>query len=269
MTMKIPRIIIPREHGAWAVLLVPALSAAIVTQSVSRDFFLLQLCTLMVFMSTSPLHVILREFSDTPPERAKYLQARFWSAAYLASAFVFILPVLLHGHDRLIPIALLALAALAGNYFLTENSARTIPGDLAAVVGLTLTGPASYYVLTGAFDREAFILWVFNFLFFAYCIFYVHEKIKAAATKKSALAFREKLSLGRLLIGYQIFAAAILVILFVGNVTPEYSLIAFVPMSTQGIYGTLNLSGRVRFRNLGYALLFQALLFALLVGVLR
>lgn len=267
--MTIPRIVLPREHGAWAVLIVPALSASLLTQSVNLDFFLLQLCSLMVFMSSPLLHVILRQFSGSPPQREKYIQAGFWAAAYLALALAFILPVLIHGHERLIPIGLLALAALAGNYFLTRNSPRTIPGDLAAVIGLTLTGPASYYVLTGAFDLKSFILWAFNFLFFGYCIFYVHEKINASATKKAVLSFQEKLRCGKYLIAYNVLAASGLLFLFLEGVTPAYSLLAFLPIAAHSIYGTMRLSGRVRFRTLGYALLCQAVFFAILVGVLR
>jgi hypothetical protein len=267
--MKIPPVILPREHGAWAVLIVPALSASILTQSVSVNFFLLVLSTLLVFMSHSPLHVVLREFSDTPNQREKYVQARFWATAYLALAFAFILPVLLRGYQSLIPLGLLALAALAANYFLTGTAPRTIPGDLAAVIGLTLSGPAAYYVLRGAFDGQSFILWIFNFIFFGNCVFYVHTKMKASATKKSVLSFQEKLHLGKYLIAYNVLAASVLLYLFLDHVTPEYSLLAFVPMSTQSILGTLKLSGKVRFRNLGYALLGQAVLFAILLGMLR
>ena len=86
--MKIPPPVFPREHGAWAVLLIPILSAALLTHSVNGHFILLLLATVMIFMSHSPLHVVLREFSDAPHQREKYLQARFWATAYLALAFV-------------------------------------------------------------------------------------------------------------------------------------------------------------------------------------
>jgi len=267
--VNIPRIILPREHGAWAVLVVPALSASILTQSLSANFLLFMLAALMVFMSHAPLQIVFREFSDSPHQREKYVQARFWADAYLALAFVFILPVLLRGYVRLIPIGLLALAALAGTYFMTRNSPRSIPGDLVAVVGLTLSGPAAYYVLTGSFDRQSFILWIFNVLFFGYSVFYVHAKMKAAATKKSVLSLHEKLSCGKHLMAYNVLAISLLLFFFFDRIIPEYSLLAFVPMTTQSIYGTIRLSGQVRFRILGYALLGQALLFGILVGILK
>ena len=223
----------------------------------------------MVFMSHPPLQTVLREFSDSPHQREKYAQARFWATAYLALALLFIFPVLLHGYIRLIPIGLVALASLAGNYFVTRNSPRTIPGDLIAVIGLTLSGPAAYYVLTGTFDRQSFILWIFNFLFFGYSVFYVHTKMKASALKKAVLSIHEKLLCGKYLIAYNAIALSVLLFLFLDHITAEYSLLAFVPMTTHSIYGTIKLSGRVRFRNLGYALLCQAVLFMILVGILK
>ena len=124
-------------------------------------------------------------------------------------------------------------------------------------------------MLRGAFDREALILWIFNLLFFGYSVFYVHTKMKASATRKSVLSLQEKLSLGKYLIGYNVLALSVLFFLLFDHITPEYRLLAFVPMTTQSIYGMVNLSGKVRFRKLGYALLGQAVLFAILFGMLR
>lgn len=267
--MKIPRIILPKEHGAWAVLLIPMFVAVLITQTFSLDMLFLLLSALLAFMSYPPLHAVLREYSGTPQGRMKYFQSKFWAIVYVALSIVFVIPILADGYRNIIPIALLGAVALVGNYFLTIRYPKTIPSDLFAVFGLTLSGPASYYVLKGSYDQTAFMLWILNVLFFGSCVFYVHMKIRAASLKKYNWSLLEKLRLGKYTIVYHFFALSVVAFFGIRHVAPQPGLLAFMPITLQAFYGTLRLSSRVQFKRLGYLLIAHSILFGIILGIAK
>lgn len=271
---KIPPPLITKEHGSWAVLLVPMLVSASVVGKWTIDFVLLTLSAFGFFMSYVPVHILLRNLLGVPHQDEKLTQAKFWAAMYLFIGAAFILPLLMKGYIFLLPIGALGAIAFFGNFILTRRYFKTIASDLLAVAGLTLSAPSAYYVLTGLLDTTALLLFILNFLFFGCSVFYVHMKIRASATKKTKLTWTDKLSLGKLNLLYH--AAVILIVGILAATSASgrrldslsglVALIAFTPMFIHGVYGTVKLSGRIRFKNLGFLLLAQSILFGILLG---
>ena len=134
-----------------------------------------------------------------------------------------------------------------------------------AVAGLTLSSPSAYYITTGLFDANTAVLWVLNFLFFGCSVFYVHMKIKVSALKKDRLPMREKLSLGRLNIIYHLFVVSVVIMLSLYHFTPLTATLAFLPMFIHAIYGTITLTGKIKFKRLGFLLLAQSILFGIVL----
>jgi hypothetical protein len=266
--MKIPPIVIPKEHGAWAMLAIPIMTAVLRTRSASVDFAFFLFATFSIYMSYVPLHTMFRKYTDHHVDHARFLQARFWALAYLALATLFIAPVIVHGYIHIIPIGLLGVTAMAANFFLTLGSPKTIPGDLAAILGLTLSAPAAYYVLRGSFDQNALFLWISNILFFGYSIFYVHMKIKASAAKKPFVSLREKIQVSKYLLLYHFLSMIALLYFILVRFMPPVDLIAFVPIMIQVLLGTIRLSEKVHFKSLGLLLLGHSVLFGVLIGIL-
>ncbi len=261
---RIPQSPVAKEYGSWAVLLVPILVSASVVGTWTHGFIFLLISSIAIFMSHVPANVLFRHFAGFPQNEGKLYQAKFWTLVYLLVGTLFALPLLLEGYVLLLAIGALGVVALIGNFFLTRFFSRTIAGDLTAVAGLTLGAPAGHYVLTGAVDKTAFLLYAFNLLFFGCSVFYVHMKIRASA-RKSDMTWSDKLSLGKLNLLYHAAVVFVVAIFAAVQLTPLVVLVAFVPMIIHGVYGTVTLSRRVRFKNLGFLLLVQSILFGILV----
>lgn len=266
--MNIPKPIIPKEHGAWAVLFVPMALGIIVGGRFSFEALCLTVSALGVFMSYVPIHTILKEWVGIPQGDEKVRSSKLWGAVYLGLGVLFIAPLLYSGYWLLLPIGVIGGLSYVANFFLTRYIAKSILSDLMAVLGLTLSAPSAYYVTTALIDRTAITLWLFNFLFFGCSVFYVHMKIRAISMKKPELSFVEKLSLGKLNLIYHVVVLLIVSVLVFWHYSPQLVVIAFLPMVIHGIYGTLKLTGHVRFKNLGFILLGQSVLFGILITVI-
>ena len=264
-TEKLPPPLITKEHGSWAVLFVPMLVSVGVAGKLTFDLVLLALSALAVFLSYVPAQILLRYHTGTAQNEQKLTQARFWGPAYFLIAILFITPLLINGYLLLLGFGALGAISFLGNFYLVRTIAKTVASDLVAVAGLTLSAPSAYYVLTGTIERTAFVLYALNLLFFGCSVFYVHMKIRATSTKSPAMSWSDKLSLGKLNLFYHIAVVSLVALLAALHFTRIVALIAFVPMLIHGVYGTVNLTGRVRFKNLGLLLLGQSLLFGILL----
>ncbi len=263
--MQIPKPIITREHGSWAVLIVPMIVALFFTGTVQWNNVCLALSTLSVFMSYVPAHIIFRGRSAADQSNEKLRASYLWGSVYLCVGFIFIVPLFLQRYIHLISLTVLGSALFLVNYALTVKGKKNILSDLAAVAGLTLSAPSMYYISTGSIDENAFILWLLNFLFFGSSVFYVHMKIKATSLKKEHLSLRERLTLGRLNMLYHIAAVGIIVTMTIIQYTSQMVALAFTPMFIHVLYGTVKLSSKVRFKRLGFLLLAHSAVFCLLL----
>ncbi len=265
--MQISKPIITREHGSWAVLIVPMIVSLSFTGTVQWNNVFLALSTLSVFMSYVPAHIIFRGRSAADQSNEKLRASYLWGSIYLCVGVIFIVPLLLQRYIHLISFTVLGSALFLANYALTVKGKKNIISDLAAVAGLTLTAPSMYYISTGSIDKNAFILWLLNFLFFGSSVFYVHMKIKATGLKKEHFSFRERLILGKLNMLYHIAAVGIIVTMALVHFTPLTVVLAFTPMLIHIFYGTLTLSSNVRFKRLGFLLLAHSVVFCILLVV--
>ncbi|MCI0690904.1 YwiC-like family protein [candidate division KSB1 bacterium] len=265
--MRVPPPVIPKEHGAWAVLFVPMLVGVSIAGKLTLNVLFLALATLGVFLSYVPAQTLLREWLVASPAPERVRAAKFWAVVCLGMGALSMLPLFFQNLWWLLGIGILSVIAFLANFVLTRHHSKTVPIDLISVLGLTLSAPAAYYTVTGKLDQAAVMLWLMNFLFFGSGIVYVHTKLRAAAMKKADLSFHEKLSLGKLNLIYHFVVLAIVGILAAKKFTPLFAVVAFVPMTIHAIYGTLKLSNTVRFKNLGLILLAHALIFALLFAL--
>lgn len=166
MSMSIPKPIITKEHGAWAVLFVPMIAGAAYANSFTWNVVWLAFSALGFFMSYVPVHTLLREFTGMQQGKEKIVAAEFWGAAYLGFGILFILPLLYQQLWLLLVIGIFGAGAFFENFLLTRKIQKSIASDFAAVAGLTLSAPSAYYVATGMLDTKAFVLWLLNMLFF-------------------------------------------------------------------------------------------------------
>ena len=127
--------VVPREHGAWGMLLAPFLAGA-VAGGWTLWHLLLGLSLLAVFCGIHPLLKWVKH-----PARQQVLKK--WGLRYLAIAIVLGLPVLLHAPVLgwlFVPAALMASVNVL---FALRKQERHLLNDLAGIVGLVLGGVAA------------------------------------------------------------------------------------------------------------------------------
>jgi hypothetical protein len=264
--MKFPKPIITKEHGTWAMLLVPMAVAATTAGTFSVNAAFLVVSALGVFLSFVPLNSLMDEYtSNSHPER--FLENALWCVIYLAVGVGAVLPLIRDGFWMIVPLGSTAGFMFFTHFLLTRSLQKSIVTDIVAVAGLALSAPAMYYVLTRSLDIHAWILFVINFLFFSSSVVYVHLKIRVTRGKKSDLTLSEKLAAGRLNLAYHAFVIAVVAALSLYRLTPATAVLAFVPMTIHAFYGTYRLSSRVSFSRLGFALLAHSIGFTLLWSI--
>lgn len=263
--MKIPDIIITREHGSWAVLLLPMVIGCVYADSVSLDIFFFMVSSLGIFMSYVPFQILLRKRTGKNVSDKQLYAAKFWVCTFFSLGIIFLLPLLYHGMWLLLLIGGIGILSFFANYYLMEKEQKSMMSDFVAVIGLTQTGPSAYYILTLSIDTTLFVIWVLNILFFGCSVFYVHMKIRAVSLKKSEWRFLDKITIGKWNILYHCAVFLILNIMIFYHLTVSTILAAYLPMIIHALYGTLQVHKKVKFKKLGLALLSHSLAFVAIV----
>jgi len=261
--------VIPKEHGAWAILFVPLLIGAQLGGGFGWFTLTFALSSLGIFLSYLPAQTFLHEAFSKTRHHERLIAARRWTAIYLTAGVIFGLPVLaIRARWLLISIGFVSIGCFLVNFVLSKSRSKTITRDLVSVLGLTLTGPSAYYVVSGQLDTTAFIVWLLNFLFFGSCVFYIHMRIEALAAKKSRWSFPDRFACGSLNLTFHAVMIAILLLLIVQRLTPPLMVLAFAPITIHAILGTVKLASEADFRKLGLTLLGHSVVFMILLLIL-
>ncbi|HUI82074.1 MAG TPA: YwiC-like family protein [Bryobacteraceae bacterium] len=259
-------LVVPREHGAWGLLLVPFFTgAAVGFWSGGRALPLapLLLAAVALFWLRTPVEnwagtSALRAQPGEELRRVRITLALLATVAVLALALVF-------WNSRSWALAWIGAGAAAA--FLAQallkkawRKARTA-AQMIGAAGLTSTAPAAYLVATGHWTTAAWALWIANLMFAINQIHFVHLRIHAAKTTTRA----EKLAAGRgFLAGQLVLMLAIGLACGLGPF-PWYAALAFVPLLCRGFAWFSQKSAPLAVRVLGWSELRIAIVFALLL----
>ena len=219
---------LPREHGAWGILLIPFATAVGVSGVFDLRAALLLASVLCFYVA-----------------RTSWLkQNNRWTLVLLGGSAACTLPLMVVW--KLWWLAAFGAVAAPLAFRKTE---RSVGMQLVAVAGLTLTAPAAWYVATGTLDYR---LWLWNALYFAGGVFYVKMHIATAISRKPA---------GRLpVVLYYGGLTGILAWWPVG--------LAFVPAIVRAFVGAARVTPVLRVKRLGWTEVAYSLLFGVLVVVL-
>jgi hypothetical protein len=225
---------IPREHGAWGILLIPFATTCAIRGAFDVKLALLLASALCFYTA-----------------RASFLKRNVkWTVLLFAGSAACLAPLLLVW--RLWWLVALGIPVAPWAFRRTEHS---VLRQLLAVSGLSLTAPAAWYVATGRLDRDAGFLWTLNVLYFAGGLFYVKMHLAAAIRRKPLETMRQKLRIGAGVLIYHSALAAIGVMLWpVGLV--------FAPAVVRAIIGVWRLSPTLRIKRLGWTEVAYSLVFA-------
>ncbi|PIR15656.1 MAG: hypothetical protein COV48_13180 [Elusimicrobia bacterium CG11_big_fil_rev_8_21_14_0_20_64_6] len=252
---------LPREHGAWAILIAPILVGLMGAPSFSpAAATLFSLGALAAFLSRTPLQALLAR----PQDR----RALGWLAFYAAlTAGAFLPLIIVLGCWKLLVFAVPAGLLMAENLSANKSGRRfSAFNEAAGVMGLCLGAPAAYYAASFQLDSRAWALWLLCVAFFLGPIFYV--KLAAlqhrAVTDKSALPTislmhrRSATYSGLALLAVVVWAAT-------GGI-PALVVIPFAASLVKTLLRGSRQAERVDFKSLGYAEVGYSVMFVALLG---
>lgn len=163
------KILLPKQHGAWAMLLIPFLLGVVKGGAVFAHIPLF-LGWLSLYLFTYPILMISK--------KKKVLFYRKWAIIYGLSAILsLIYPLFVEW--RLVYFGMVMLPFFMINiYFARRNKERAFINDLTAIITFGIGGAASYFLASGMLDRTGWLLFVYTFLFFLGSTFYVKSMIR-------------------------------------------------------------------------------------------
>ncbi len=259
-------LIVPREHGAWGILLVPLVTGAgwgFLRGGSGISLAPLCIVVLALFWLRTPVESWLGGApvrARTPEEfeivRRVVLLFSVISVAGLAWLFW-------GGRNlSLIWIGFAAAAAFLIQFAIRRvwRGART-PAQMVGAAGLTSTAAAAYYVVTGRLDAAAWSLWGANLLFAVNQIQFVQLRIGAARAANR----REKLAAGGGFLAGQVALMAAVAAGCAKQWFPWAAAAAFVPVLARGFGWFVTGPKPLAIHKLGKTELAYACLFCVLV----
>lgn len=169
---------IPKQHGAWSMLILPFLLGGIVG-GWTLAHIPFAIAWLFVYMGTFFLFQLIKQ-------RKKSQQMLRTVITYLTIATVAAIPVFL-SEWRLVWFVLAMIPfGLVNAYFAKIKDERNVWNDVSAVTSFCIGGMASYYL--GARTLDATMVWVFvlPYLYFLGSIFFVKTMIR----EKKSVSYR-------------------------------------------------------------------------------
>ncbi len=263
-------LILPREHGAWGLLLVPMVTGAGVAFRESNHILpllLLLVAALALFWLRTPAESLL----GTSAMRAQTKDERRVVGTVIAglgAITALALGTLLWAWQN--PLLWLmgatALAAFAAQALLKKLGRRArMLSEIVGTIGLTLSAPAAYYVITGKFGATAWILWVANLIFAGNQIHYVQLRIHTSRVEGR----RAKFARGWAFAVGQLVMVAALAAACARGLMPWLALLAFAPLLFRGWFYFFQKPAPLMVRRLGWNELAQAIIFCVLfIGTL-
>lgn len=232
---RLQALVVPREHGAWGLLLVPMFVGVVVglqhgTHVASLGLFFVAALALFwlrtpieSYLGTTPLH------AHTVQEKRKVL---FAALAIGATALAAIAGLLWGGRNEL----LILIGAVSGVAFVAQTLLRKMGrryrmvSQVVGAVGLTSTAAGAYYVVSGSFDEVAVALWLSSWAFAGNQIHFVQLRLRAA----KASTPDEKFHKGYAFFLGQVVLVAVIAAAISTGLLPRLALLAFAPAVVRG-----------------------------------
>jgi YwiC-like protein len=210
---------LPREHGAWGILLIPFATAVGIAGVFNAPVALLLASVLCFYLA-----------------RTSFLKGDYrWMAGLLVVSLFAAMPVVFIWHRWWLVVFGVGVAPVA-----LRRTDRGIAMQLAAVAGLTLTAPVAWYVASGSLGWPAWRLWLLNTLYFAGRVLYVKMHITAAIQRGAS-----RLRLGMPTLAYHGALAVVAVCWWpIG--------LAFVPAMIHAFIGAARLSPVLQIKRLAW-----------------
>lgn len=257
----------PKEHGTWAMLLVPWIVGCGVARAWNRRELLLLLATLMFFLAQNQIMNWLRLRFASVPNPAAMQRVRNLFLIFSGVGILAVIPLLERYHlTGLVYFGLIAVVLTALSMMLVNRKMdRSLLGQFLAAAGLSLSAPLAYYVATGYYSRIGLELWGINFLFFLGGVFYVQMKIDALSHRTGFQSLASRFGFAAKTLAFDwVILLAVFLILEQGLLSP-WATVALVPTAIQALVGAARLDHPAKLKRVGILSTMHSILFAALL----
>lgn len=247
---------LPREHGTWAWLLVPALTGLFAITQPSLPAWLLFAASILGFF----LRAAMESWRASRPRELRYLA---WALLFGIGLHLAVVPPVTHW-DRwvLLPLgAGIALGPLSVGAIRWLRVRRRVLSEAVVVASLSLLAPSVAYAGTGEFDMWTGFLWLPATLYLWGGITYVRLSL-APDTARSAGLRQER---RRAAILYHAALIPALAAAVAGGAMPGLAALAYVPMMAKAAYRIWRNTSTVEVTKLG---IWEVIHAGLFVGLL-
>lgn len=262
-------LIAPREHGAWGLLFVPLATGGAVgllrggNQLPLIPLMALTLAALALFWLRTPVESwlgtgLLRAQGQRERRSVGITILVLASVAAVALAALFS-----NGRNRdLLILGTIAVSAFLAQAILRRLGRRTrMLSQMVGMLGLTVTAPAAYYVVTGKLDHDAWALWMANLLFAGDQIHFVQLRLRCARTN----GWSQKLASGHYFLAGQLLLGAALVLSWRFALLPALAALAFLPLMVRGTAWFFERQKALIVRRLGWTELAHSIVFGIIL----
>ncbi len=259
-------LVVPREHGAWGMLLIPlVVGGAIGLLAGGRvvPVLLLTTAVLALFWLRTPAESWLGTGAVRAQTAEERRRVRNFVLPLAALALAPLIALFWRGKNLdLILLGLIASPAFAAQIYLQKlGRARRMAAEVVGAMALTATAPAAYCAATGRLDANAWALWVINWLFAGDQIHFVWLRIRGMR----AAGWNEKLRLGWSFLAGQVVLVAALAVACRLHWLRGWAVIAFAPVLFRGCVWFAKKPKPIVIRRLGQAELLHAIVFGVLL----
>jgi len=233
-------IAIPTEHGSWVFLFSPLLIGLFLGKTIGAGSLILALAILAGFLIRQPVTVVVKVYSGRRP-RSDLLPARFWMLLYGVIGGVALLWLVLWGYSYLLWLVIPALPVFGWHLWLVSKRAeRKKPGvEIVASGVLALAAPAAYWVGSGKYLPDGWLIWGLCWLQAAASIVYAYLRLEQRGLKHQ-LSVPERIRLGKRSLLYNTFSLLLSVGLAFFQLVPPLLPLAFGVQWLEALWGTLN-----------------------------
>lgn len=262
--------LIPKEHGAWAILILPYFVGVTVGGGISGRGVLGFFGILLLFLSRQPLHLNLKMyFSEVRLQRSK--KGELWQAFLLflgGGLGIFLWLIFRYRLGDLIIIGLIALFLFSlHTYLALYRKERTLIGELLGVALLTISASVGVVLSGGKLSGGTIILWLLNVFYFAGSIFYIKMRKKAVRTRKRIPSFPFNINLVKECLTYIVLLIIILVLLVFTKSVPVLVPLAFIPMVIHTLWSIIALRPKFEIMKQGLVQTGLSLIFCVLIVI--
>lgn len=260
----------PKEHGAWAILVLPYFIGMAIGGGLTGKGILGLFGIILLFLSRKPLLLLLKERflkeRTTSSNRKNLYQSIFLFS--ITGTIVFLWLLIKYRLWEIIIIGLMALfLLLVHTYFVLSKKERTVAGEILGVCLLTLTAPLGAILSGTDLTREVLILWFLNILYFSGSIFYIKMRKKAVLARKGPLNFPFNINLVKECLAYIFILVIVLALLVANKIVPVLVFLAFIPMMVHTLWSILVLRPKFEIFKQGFIQMGLSLIYSVLLVI--